>query len=147
MFEGRDGNDTLIGDWGGDGRDTLAGGTGRNRLWDGEGRDLFDFNALSHSRPKSSERDLIMDFERGRDDIDLSTIDANTWKSGNQAFVFIGTEKFHFAPVEVRYSLHDLPGAENDRTRVAADINGDGKADLQIYLIGLHALSKGDFIL
>ena len=51
-----------------------------------------NFDMASDSPTGSTGRDLIRDFVRGTDDIDLSGMDANTGKSGDQAFTFIGTK-------------------------------------------------------
>jgi serralysin len=42
---------------------------------------------------------------------------------------------------------HDNSGTANDFTMVLADLDGNGKADLQIELTHLVHLDKGDFIL
>jgi hypothetical protein len=41
---------------------------------------------------------------------------------------------------------HDLAGTLNDRTIVQGDVNGDGKADFEIELVGLHVLTTDEFI-
>ena len=49
-------------------------------------------------------RDRIHDFSRnGGDKINLSGIDANTVREGNQAFTFIGKSDFHEKAGELRY--------------------------------------------
>ena len=68
--------------------------------------------------------------------IDLSTIDANTHKHGNQAFHFIGSHHFGHNAGELRYSSHIVQG----------DVNGDGKADFDIHVNASH-LVQGDFLL
>ncbi|MDZ3836680.1 MAG: calcium-binding protein [Rhodospirillales bacterium] len=92
---GGTGNDTLYGD---DGVDAVRGGEGLDRLYGGSGNDRFDYDAIADSKPGSSTRDVIFDFEgiggASGDRIDLATIDAKTGVSGNQAFAFIGTAAF-----------------------------------------------------
>ena len=83
---GQAGNDTLKGS---SGNDRLDGGLGRDYLYGGSGRDVFDFNSIEETAV-GSLRDIIYDFQRGQDDIDLSSIDASTRSSGNQAFSWIG---------------------------------------------------------
>ena len=43
--------------------------------------------------------------------------------------------------------VYDAPGTSSDRTVVYGDIDGDGRADLQIELKGLFHLQAGDFLL
>ena len=123
----------------------LAGGKGADTLTGGLGADDFDFNSLSDSGRNAATRDVITDFERGTnltgDDIDLSTIDANTHKSGNNAFKFIGGQHFHKVAGELHYR-HVSGGV-----LVECDVNGDGRADISILVLNLTKLAAGDFIL
>lgn len=136
LLFGEYGNDVLIG---GDGGDTLTGGLGRDILTGGAGPDVFDFDSIKDSR-KGGMRDVITDFVRGEDKIDLSTIDAKKGP-GNQAFKWIGKQDFH----GVKGELHFIKKA--GYVVVEGDINGDGRSDFQIKVDGLGALGKGDFIL
>ena len=146
-------NDNLFGtDWnnaltGGAGNDRLTGRDGRDTLTGGLGSDMFDFNATDESPANAVTRDVITDFQPGVDRIDLSTIDANWWKSGNQGFRFIGTQDFQYRPGELRYEIIDQAGTANDVTIVYGDIDGNSSSDFQIELMGLHSLSSHDFIL
>lgn len=150
LLDGGTGNDTLLGGAGNDvvrghaGNDVIWGGAGRDILSGGDGRDVFDFDAISHSRTVS---DLILDFVRGQDRIDLSTIDAVTGVAGNQAFRFIADRDFGSRAGELRIVAVDRAGAGNGITLVQGDVNGDGRADFSIALTGLHALSTSDFYL
>jgi serralysin len=145
VLSGNAGSDTLSG---AGGRDHLVGGTGRDILWGGAGADMFDFNALSESKPTSSGRDFIRDFACGVDDINLSTIDADQdGTAGNQAFMFIGTKAFTGSDGQLRVSCVDKSGTAYDRTYVSADVIGDKAADFQIELFGLKNLSGTDFLL
>ncbi|MEH2166113.1 MAG: calcium-binding protein [Nostoc sp.] len=135
ILTGGSGNDTLIG---GDGDDILTGGTGKDILTGGSGNDIFKYNSTSES-PLSS-RDLITDF-RGNgslpgDQIDLSTIDANSTIGGNQAFTFIGSGQFS-APSQIRYSGGILQG----------NTDGNLSANFEIRLIGAPQLVSSDLIL
>jgi hypothetical protein len=155
---GRRGDDVLRG---GDGSDRLVGGGGADRLFGGEGADVFDFNAVSHSRAGinpvaalidalgldsarpmlSAYRDVILDFERGLDVIDLSTIDANALRVGDQAFHFIGERRFSDRAGELRI-------VESDRALlIEGDVDGDGWADLQFEVRGVVRLTGDDFVL
>lgn len=142
---GRAGNDALKGYAGGDilngedGDDTLAGGHGKDFLLGGSGRDAFDFDSAKDSR-KGGQRDVVTDFTRGEDKVDLAGIDAKKG-AGNQAFKWIGKKAFSGEAGELHYVK------KAGYVLVEGDVNGDGKADFQIQLDGLGALGKGDFIL
>ncbi|MGH6734577.1 MAG: hypothetical protein ACRECX_00645 [Methyloceanibacter sp.] len=143
---GEAGNDTLIGGKSGDtldggaGDDTLRGGLGRDRLTGGADRDFFDFNSIKEAG-NGAARDQILDFSAAVDDrIDLSTIDAKTGVSGNNAFKFIGKQGFHDQKGELRYI------DKGATVIVQGDVNGDGKADFEIF-VNVGSLAKGDFIL
>ena len=92
----------------------------------------------------------ILDFSHADGDhIDLSVIDANSSKSGNQAFHFADGDDLSqsFAAYHHGHSKAQWYGvirvtADNI---VQADINGDGKADFEIEVHGDH-LTKADFI-
>lgn len=139
---GAGGNDTI---YGGADDDTLIGNIGADVLAGGAGSDKFVFNRLVEST--TSRRDLIVDFQTGLDVIDLHTIDASTKTTGNQAFIWIGSNTFHGVAGELQYSYFDQPGTKADRTTIAADVNGDRVADMKINLLGLVHLGATDFIL
>ncbi|MEZ5926132.1 MAG: hypothetical protein R3D57_17315 [Hyphomicrobiaceae bacterium] len=138
------GNDTMLGLGG---NDTLVGGRGRDVMTGGSGKDIFDFNSLKEMGKTASTRDVIRDFAHLSDDIDLKTLDASTKAGGNQAFTFIGTQKFHKVAGELHYVKINAAGTANDKTIVEGDTNGDGRADFQIELTGLKTLSAADFVL
>lgn len=138
VIHGGSGKNKLLG---AGGNDTLAGGRGADTLTGGANADKFDFNALTDSGLTTATRDRITDFRRGTDDIDLRTIDAKAGVSGNQAFKFIGTQGFH----DVKGELHIVDSGAN--IRVEGDVNGDGRADFQILVLGVSTLAKGDFLL
>lgn len=124
---------TLVGN---SGKNTLSGEAGKDLFTGGKGADIFDFNAIGDSKTGSS-RDQITDFSRSqKDKIDLSGIDANTKKSGNQAFKFIDDDGFGKTPGELRFKSNVVQG----------DVNGDGKADFEIG-VDISKLVSGDFIL
>ena len=140
---GMDANDALDG---GDADDTLTGGKGKDLLIGGPGDDTFDFNSTLESRVNKADR--IKDFRHGSglDHIDLVDIDAKTGGADN-SFKFIATQAFHHKAGELHYVKHNLAGTAHDTTVVEGDVNGDGRADLQIVLTGLHTLHAGDFFL
>ncbi len=139
-------DDAIFGDLGADvlkgggGDDTLAGGGGRDIMRGGLGCDTFDFNAPAESATWA-HRDQILDFTKGEDVIDVSTIDAKAGVAGNQAFDFIGAA--HFSGTEGELRAKTTPTGD---TIVAADLDGDAKADFMILVADAINLDAGDFI-
>jgi Ca2+-binding RTX toxin-like protein len=151
LINGNDGVDILAGLLGADqldggaGTDTLRGGLGKDGLKGGTEADIFDFNVKTES-VTGVNRDVIIDFSGfggELDHIDLAGIDAKKGVAGNQAFKFIGAQKFHHkvGELQVKYD------ANTDIAIVSGDINGNGKADFQIEVHSLAALVKADFFL
>jgi len=114
-------------------------------LTGGADADIFFLTSLADSK-RGPSRDVITDFVGSFDKIDLFTLDARTG-SGNQAFKFIGIHAFHHKAGELRYFKHDDVAPINDKTIIQGDVNGDGKADFEIALSGLHVLHATDFFL
>lgn len=83
LLAGRAGNDTL---YGGDGRDTLIGGLGQDLFLAGSDVDRLVFEKLNDSSVAAP--DVITDLETD-DVIDLSGIDADSIKAGDQAFTLV----------------------------------------------------------
>jgi Ca2+-binding RTX toxin-like protein len=127
----------------------ITGGLGGDTLTGGAQADDFRFLSIADSAVTDGFRDLIMDFEAGIDDIDLSVIDANGAAAGDAAFVFRPGNGAAFTGGlgQVRWFQIDRVGGTNDVTMVEGDINGDRVADFQIELAGLKVLAAGDFIL
>jgi Tol biopolymer transport system component len=116
---------------GGAGDDRLTGRAGRDTLTGGAGADVFRYLSVKDSPAGTTKRDTITDFKAAQKDvIDLSAIDANPRKAGNQAFAFIGGKAFSGRRGQLRFS----------RGVLSADTNGDRKADLQIRLTGVKTL-------
>lgn len=136
-INGAAGNDTL---YGSSGNDRIAGGSGADTLYGGSGNDTFVFAARSDSTVKSFGRDTICDFTH-KDFLDLKALDANSKKSGNQSFSFIGTDKFHGKAGELRFEK------KASDTYVYADTNGDKKVDFSFHLDDAVKLVKADFLL
>ncbi len=132
-----------------DGADILRGGLGRDILTGGAGQDDFDFNRTDDSGKKAATRDVITDFRHRADDIDLSDIDANIWRSSNDAFTFLAKEGAAFTDKagQLRWFQVDRAGTANDKTIIEGDTIGNGNADFQIELTGLINLTASDFIL
>lgn len=126
---GGSGNDVL---YGGTDNDTLSGRDGLDKLYGQGGNDVFDYDAVTESRPGATLRDLIYDFagiggSTRTEAIDLSTIDANTGASGNQAFAFKGSAGFT-APGQVR--VQAVSGTTD--TLIQANVTGTSGAELEI---------------
>lgn len=141
------GNDTIYGGddgdtiYGNDGNDVLVGGHGKDMLTGGAGDDRFVFDDGDFGGDTRSTADVITDFAHG-DKIDLSGVDANTLKGGNDSFNFIGAAAFSDHAGELRCEL------SNGSTYLSGDTNGDGKADFMIALTGNHMdLTVHDLVL
>jgi hypothetical protein len=143
-------NDRLMGDsgndriFGGTGLDTIFGGAGRDVMTGGSDADTFIYGATSES-PRGAGRDVITDFAEGNDSIDLGGIDAKKGGAADDTFTFIGAAKFHQKKGELHFVTVDRAGTANDITLVQGDTNGDGKADIEIQLNGLHTLTVANF--
>jgi Ca2+-binding RTX toxin-like protein len=132
-IEGGDGQDWLFGLGGSDtlhgegGNDRLVGGAGKDFLTGWAGTDYFMFAAPSDSGIGVAARDVIMDFQNGTDQIDLSFVDADTNSRGvDDAFLFIGNQTFSGVAGQLRVY------AFADGQIVEGDVNGDAKADFSI---------------
>ncbi|MGV3549423.1 M10 family metallopeptidase C-terminal domain-containing protein [Rhizobium sp.] len=138
-FNGTRSADTIKGTMG---ADIIWGGRGADKLTGGDGADTFLFKSIAESTVKANGRDLIKDFSRAEDDlIDLSRIDANTNKKGDQDFDFIGKQRFHDVAGELRFEK------TSSGTYVYGDVDGDGVADFAIRLAGKIAFRGDDFLL
>jgi Ca2+-binding RTX toxin-like protein len=133
-LKGGIGNDDI---YGMDGRDVITGGEGRDRLFgnytgDDFDKDYFVYNNWNES-PRGSQRDIIQEFGRN-DVIDLSRV-----VSGKFDFLDgVGFSRNGQAEVRI---------LDNGRiTGVAADLNGDGTAELEI-LVHRVGLTSSNFLL
>ncbi|MGH1577510.1 calcium-binding protein [Planktotalea sp.] len=131
LLEGNAGNDTLIG---GSGDDTLNGGLGQDLLIGGSGADVFVFGSTGAS-PNSSNRDEIQQFDQS-DLIDVSQVFAGTLD-------FIGTGSFSgTGTAELR-----LNETAAGNTLAYVDIDGNGSAEMRIFVTNTLGLDQSDFIL
>lgn len=110
------------------------------------GRDTFVFRDIAES-VVGAGRDVIDWF--ADDWIDLRQIDANTNRTGNQAFTLIAGD-FTGTAGELRVEF--VPGADRDTqyNLVSGDIDGDGLADFEIEVhmqVITHTLSASEFFL
>ncbi len=130
-LEGSVFGDRLTGDGG---SNRLTGGFGKDRLNGGAGPDTFAYRIPKESR-RGKKRDVISQFDAGTtvtavDLIDLSKIDANSKAGGDQAFKFIGSKRFSRKAGQLR-----IKKTSSSRI-VQGDVNGDGRADLEIQVFG-----------
>lgn len=133
------GADTLFG---GRGDDAMQGGAGVDLLTGGAGADLFQFSLASDTGSTTGTADRVADFSQAEGDlIDLRLLDADQGQIGLQHFNFIGADGFSGVAGELRYTRG--PGI----TKIEADTDGLGGADLVIVLSGRIALDLGDFLL
>lgn len=147
------GNDTLTGDagddrlngglghdrlWGGTGRDTLIGGRGNDilsggaevdRLIGGAGADRFVF-------APGDGADLVTDFTRGEDLLDLRALRGTTGKLelvGSAPFAGHGHASLRVVPVV-------------DGLVLKLDGDGDGQMDFSLHLAGVNQIHSSDLI-
>lgn len=154
VIRGNGGFDTLLGGsgddklFGGSGNDLLDGGTNKDILEGGSGADQFIFNAVTDSSTSVFDADVITDFVRGTDKINLSEIDAFAATDTNDIFLWRGKSNFGSSTAgEVSYKTYNNPGTTNDYTLVFIDTDADPEAEMSIRVNGLHSLKSSDFIL
>ncbi|MGV8832674.1 MAG: M10 family metallopeptidase C-terminal domain-containing protein [Devosia sp.] len=150
-----DGNDTLYGnegdDWidggggndrlfGGEGNDVLIGGAGTDRLRGDAGDDLFVFRSAADLGYHTA-RDIIVDFELGHDRIDLAGVADDL---GLPLFLQNTAGSAHAHVAGEIQTFHNGAGT---MTIVSLDVDGDGRSDYQIGLMGLYDLTAADFLL
>lgn len=117
----------------------LTGSSAINGTGNGLANTLTGNNA---NNTLAGGQDTITDFnQKQKDKIDLSGIDADSSTTGNQVFLFKGTEAFSGAKGELRYEKLATG------TYIYADVNGDKIADLAIHLSSSVKLVAGDFVL
>ncbi|WP_170358270.1 M10 family metallopeptidase C-terminal domain-containing protein [Ruegeria arenilitoris] len=145
LVMGARGWDTL---YGGNGNDTIVGGIGRDIMTGGADADTFVFNSITEGSAIRQKADLIMDFTRGVDKIDLSAIDASEVLAGDDTFLFNGAAPATASDEgEVFYVQSNPAGTIYDRTFVYIDTDGDQDPEMMIKIVGLHDLTANDFIL
>jgi Ca2+-binding RTX toxin-like protein len=138
ILTGNAGVNTLSG---GAGNDRLIGGLGQDSLTGGSGKDVFAFDDRETSASRS-KADTILDFSRRQSDrIDLSAIDANTRKRGDQKFSFIGDEKSFSKAGEMRFEK------TKSATYIYLNTDNDRSAEAVIKIKGALDLQKGWFVL
>lgn len=138
VITGNAGNNLLNGAAGGDqlfgeaGNDILSGGDGLDYLTGGAGNDIF-LGEIGESKVDSKlgsiSLDVVLDFQRGFDKIDLSAIDANTNIVGNQAFKFVGNAAGKGAG---ELSIQRFGNINSAEQALGMELDGiDGPSDLE----------------
>ena len=122
--------DTLLG---GKGNDTLIGGGNYDILSGAQGKDSFRYLDITDSAPGTV--DNIVGLEN-KDKIDLSSIDANINKGGDQRFQLVADFTGHAAEMTVHYHAS---GPFDTYTTVELDVNGDSVADCVIAIQEDHS--------
>jgi Ca2+-binding RTX toxin-like protein len=134
---GGGGADTLSG---GAGDDVLIGGAQGDVMSGGLGADTFVYTSKTDS-PMGGV-DMIQEFDKGQDKIDLSAIDA-VLGGADDAFGFIGTQAFGAGGACVRYQRNETAGT----TLIELHLAGSSSPDMQIVLSGLYDLTAASFVL
>ncbi len=135
VLDGGSGADVLLGS---EGVDILDGGGHADYMRGRDGADIFRFEIGDSS---ARNRDRIADFEIGSDVIDLSQIDANVARRGDQAFIVDGAEgRGHAWFVEDPDSTGTILVADNGR-RVLEVLLIDGRG------VEADHYSASDFLL
>ena len=125
------GNDMLTA---GSARDTLFGDLGQDTLIGSASPDTFAFASVTDSLPNAP--DIIRAFGLG-DRIDLSAIDANLYRAGDQAFRLLASGRFTGTAGEL------ILTKSGGNTFVSLDIDGDRVADCVIMIVGTPNLDGG----
>lgn len=128
---------------GGNGDDKIIGARGADILTGGAGADQFRYLASEESGI-GVNADRITDFTSGTDKLAFRLLDSDPNTPGVQGFSYIDSQAFHATgAAEIRY------GNSGSDLVVQLDLNGDGVADMEIFLDGLagHPLTGGDFLL
>jgi Ca2+-binding RTX toxin-like protein len=128
-------DDRLIGDAG---ANRLTGGLGQDYLTGGAGADMFVFRSTAETGLNVLSWDIIRDFERGADRIDLSGIDANEATVAIDAFnAMLDAGTAFTAAGQLRFENGILYG----------NTDADAAAEFAIRVDGVTVLGLGDFVL
>lgn len=147
-LHGQEGRDTLYGGngndqlFGGADDDVLVGGRGSDTMTGGTGRDVFQFTDVSDFEP--GKADLITDFEKGSDKIDISQLDAKIGTPANDAFHMVDYDPNHVLQAGEMTSYYDKASGHTV-VLMEAGFTGNG-ADYRIELEGDVHLTQSDFV-
>jgi Ca2+-binding RTX toxin-like protein len=128
IIVGTSGANTLTG---GSGNDMLIGSGGRDTLTGGAGEDIFVWRALADGAV-GANRDLVTDFAKGFDIIDLEEVGVTRFMAGGAAFRGIGVG-------EARSTL------VNGVSVIQVDADGDGVTDFEIGFNAVISFAATDF--
>jgi Ca2+-binding RTX toxin-like protein len=153
-LDGKGGNDSLDG---GVGKDSLIGGSGVDKLTGGVGADTFIFNVTGDSVLPVDEVDDLSDFideiidfsQKDADKIDLKGIDANTGKSGDQAFLskILGLNGDEF-DVDTSFTKAGQLFFDTNTEVLYGNVDADPAPDFAIKITGMDdSLLAKDFVL
>jgi Ca2+-binding RTX toxin-like protein len=177
VANGGAGNDKIIGQGeaemhGGSGDDTLKTGQWPSRLYGESGNDVLYYGKLedggngndilvANDNAKlvggtghdhfvndiAAEDCLIVDFEQGKDVIDLRKLPGEFFDTDTDKFHFLGADKFTGNDMEIRI-VQDYKPAYGTVTMVKAVIDADTLQEFNLfYLEGKIDLEKSDFLL
>jgi Ca2+-binding RTX toxin-like protein len=118
---------------GGEGNDTIIGGGGRDALHGGGGADVFVFQIVSDSAT-GEVADVIEDFDRNADLIDLQFVETGTAFVDRGALLGGGTASFGYE-------------RSGNSAVVLFDQNGDGTADFHLVIANTRTLTVDDFLI
>ncbi len=129
---------------GGASDDTLDGGGGADVLRGGAGADTFAFSSLADTVGTGGAIDRVFDFSRTQGDtIDLSAIDADPTRAGQQTFTFIGTDAFGTGGADYQVRV---TGSQNGNSYIQFDTDHDGRTDYTIFVHSDAPLTSGDIV-
>ncbi|WP_165390207.1 calcium-binding protein [Thalassococcus sp. S3] len=120
---------------GGKGMDQITGGAGQDTMFGGLGDDVFVFSSVNDSKAARSDSDVIADFERGEDVIDVSALVELAPLSFVDAFSASGEAELRVQSIQ------------NGDALVLIDVDGDGETDSTIMVLNVGTLNADDFIL
>jgi Ca2+-binding RTX toxin-like protein len=132
---GYKGNDLLVG---GSGMDWLAGGDGSDRLTGGDGADLFIFSSSALGTTRTGEHDVVTDFVKGVDKLDLGAL----YESHPIGSISAGSAA-HGEAVSNYGLVYNQAGT---KTFVYGDADGVAGADFVIELTGSITLTAANLI-
>jgi Ca2+-binding RTX toxin-like protein len=116
-------NDDLYGNHG---VDTLQGGGGHDTLDGGAGNDWYIYTSVQDSTVEAPDFLRLED----RDIIDLSAIDADVTRDGDQKFRLVGAFNHHAGQLMLSF--------DGTYTHLLADVDGDGAADMEMTMWDDH---------
>jgi hypothetical protein len=119
----------------GSGSDTITASNAVNVMNAGAGKDTFNFLTTA-----AANGDTILGFEPG-DRLDLSAIDANAGKAGDQQFTLVTGAAFTAAG---QLSVTFESGADGDFTIIRGNVDGNMGADFEIAIEGHQHLTDAN---